>query len=151
LQYPLIYAIGKKIRRFRKQQYGWTLDELSKKTNLSTGNLSDIENGHKKQDIRLSTLILLAEAFKVDVVDLIPKNLSEPKESELHEWYEHDYDLWELSHNITLPGQKIDGIEITSSEAKQIVNFARFLVLQREEKSEEILKKVTEFIKQREE
>lgn len=56
-------AIKIKTLRFKHK---WTQEELSEKSGISINSISNIEN--MKEDIKLSTLIALASAFNIPLV-----------------------------------------------------------------------------------
>ena len=59
--------IGNTIRDFRAKQ-GLTLKEISKKTGLSTGYLSKVENAKKSPPV--STLLSIAKALEVNISEI---------------------------------------------------------------------------------
>ena len=59
--------IGRKLRDRRKSQ-GLSLDDLSRLSSSTVPTLSYIERG--KRDVKLSTLVSLAKALRIDVSDL---------------------------------------------------------------------------------
>ncbi|MCP4719603.1 MAG: helix-turn-helix domain-containing protein [Desulfobacteraceae bacterium] len=61
-------AIASHIKKER-QKHGWTLDELAKKTGLSKGYLSQIENNEKNPPI--GTLTKIAYGLGMSVIELI--------------------------------------------------------------------------------
>ena len=63
--------IGDKIRELRKNNR-FTLRELSERAELSVSFLSDIENGRRNP--RLENLGKIADAFNVEVSDLLDEN-----------------------------------------------------------------------------
>ena len=65
--------IGEKLRQHRKR-FGYTLQELSKKTNLSVGYLSNIERDAASPT--LETLEILCNALRIDVVELLRSDRS---------------------------------------------------------------------------
>lgn len=60
-------AVGESIRRNRKQ-LGLTLEDLSRLSGVGLPTLSHTENGNR--DPKLSTLIKLARALRIEMVDL---------------------------------------------------------------------------------
>lgn len=56
-----IESLGNKVRN-RRYELGLTQEELSQRTGLSTGHISDIENGHRKQ-IQTKTIKRLAKGL----------------------------------------------------------------------------------------
>lgn len=50
------------------------MDKLGKEINMSSGEISDIENG-KKKDPRISTLIRIADYFNISLDELIGRKL----------------------------------------------------------------------------
>jgi transcriptional regulator with XRE-family HTH domain len=60
--------IGKRIKQVRLLR-GWSLNNLSDKTDISKGSLSAVEN--RDVDMRISTLIKLAEALGVSISWLV--------------------------------------------------------------------------------
>jgi len=62
--------IGKNVRLFRKKER-MTLNDLSKKTGISTSFLSNIENGSKQAT--LLTLEKIATALKINLTSLLIK------------------------------------------------------------------------------
>ncbi len=145
---------GEQVRDYRVK-LGLTQEELAYRAGgWSTSTISHIENGILQGGPKLLPLKNLAKALGIPVCSLIGENednvagISIEEDSFLD--VEKQYDPYELSQNLTDSIHTIDGIELQNGEAKQILDFARFLILQREELSGEILIKVTEFIKQRE-
>ena len=51
-----------------------SMDKLGKEINMSSGEISDIENG-KKKDPRISTLIRIADYFNISLDELIGRKL----------------------------------------------------------------------------
>ena len=60
--------LGEKLRQHRKR-FGYTLQELSKKTNLSVGYLSNIEWDATSPTV--ATLDILCNALRIDIVELL--------------------------------------------------------------------------------
>ena len=67
--YELI-ELGKRIRYFRKRNKLTQID-LELKSGINNGDISRIENGQK--NIELYTIVKLAEALEVELVDLFKK------------------------------------------------------------------------------
>jgi transcriptional regulator with XRE-family HTH domain len=67
--YELI-ELGKRIRYYRKRNKLTQLD-LELRSGINNGDISRIENGQK--NIELYTIVKLAEALEVDLVDLFKK------------------------------------------------------------------------------
>lgn len=61
--------IGKNLRQIRKS-WGWTLPELMRRSGVSKGNLSKIEND-PKANVTIGTLVALANALEVEISDFI--------------------------------------------------------------------------------
>lgn len=145
-----VFEFGKRLLAYRGMK-NFTLEELKELTGISTSTLSKLENGENEPT--LDSLKKLSKAYGISLDDLVGgddgylASLSDDEDDFLG-YHQNPY---ELSEGIHGPIHSIDGIELNAEETKQIVNYARFLVLQREEMSVEILKKVTKFIKQREE
>lgn len=53
-----------------------SMDKLGKEINMSSGEISDIENG-KKKDPRISTLIRIANYFNISLDELIGRKLED--------------------------------------------------------------------------
>ena len=53
-----------------------SMDKLGKEINMSSGEISDIENG-KKKDPRISTLIRIADYFNISLDELIGRKLED--------------------------------------------------------------------------
>lgn len=64
-----IESIGKRVLR-RRLSRGWTQADLCKRTGLSTGHISDIENGNRK-DLQIDTIKKLARGLEMDLIELI--------------------------------------------------------------------------------
>lgn len=63
------------LERIRKER-GWTLDELSKLSGVKTITIHSLEHGKTNvNNIKLSTLVALAKALRVKVVDLLDSEL----------------------------------------------------------------------------
>ncbi len=62
------YAIGQRIRKFRKA-HGLSQEELSEKVGISTTHMSHIETGNTK--LSLPVLVLLAQILQVRTDDLL--------------------------------------------------------------------------------
>lgn len=58
----------------RRNQLGWTLAELSKRSGISAGMLSDIENGRKNPTIR--SVSQIADALGTTISDLVDESPS---------------------------------------------------------------------------
>ena len=58
-----------KLKELRKIN-NLSMDKLGKEINMSSGEISDIENG-KKRDPRISTLIRIADYFNISLDELI--------------------------------------------------------------------------------
>ena len=58
-----------KLKELRKLN-NLSMDKLGKEINMSGGEISDIENG-KKKDPRISTLIKIADYFNISLDELI--------------------------------------------------------------------------------
>lgn len=72
---PLRKEIMKtKLKELRKSN-NLSMDKLGKEINMSSGEISDIENG-KKKDPRISTLIKIADYFDVSLDELIGRKLN---------------------------------------------------------------------------
>lgn len=73
---PLRKEIMKtKLKELRKSN-NLSMDKLGKEINMSSGEISDIENG-KKKDPRISTLIKIADYFDVSLDELIGRKLND--------------------------------------------------------------------------
>lgn len=73
---PLRKEIMKtKLKELRKTN-NLSMDKLGKEINMSSGEISDIENG-KKKDPRISTLIRIADYFDVSLDKLIGRKLND--------------------------------------------------------------------------
>jgi len=59
--------IGQRLKALR-QEHGWTLTEVTKRTGISAGTLSKLENG--KTDLNFSSVNKLAEGLGIAVTDL---------------------------------------------------------------------------------
>jgi transcriptional regulator with XRE-family HTH domain len=68
--------IGRRIRQLRDQR-GWTQIRLAHKTGLALATISRLEQG-TYEDQRLSTLRTIADAFEVQVADLLTEPNGEP-------------------------------------------------------------------------
>jgi transcriptional regulator with XRE-family HTH domain len=66
-------TLGSEVRRCRLA-LGLTLDELSERSGLSPHYLSTLENGHR--DPRVSTLLAVAKALRVNPSDLLGNRLT---------------------------------------------------------------------------
>jgi transcriptional regulator with XRE-family HTH domain len=66
----ILYCIGSRIKQQRKMN-NMTLDDLSKKSRVSKGNLSKIEN--TPANTSLITLYRIANALRVPVSALLPR------------------------------------------------------------------------------
>lgn len=64
-----------KLKELRKIN-NLSMDKLGKEINMSSGEISDIENG-KKKDPRISTLIKIADYFDVSLDELIGRKLND--------------------------------------------------------------------------
>ncbi len=64
-----------KLKELRKIN-NLSMDKLGKEINMSSGEISDIENG-KKNDPRISTLIKIADYFNVSLDELIGRKLQD--------------------------------------------------------------------------
>lgn len=62
-----------KLKELRKTN-NLSMDKLGKEINMSSGEISDIENG-KKKDTRISTLIRIADYFNISLDELIGRKL----------------------------------------------------------------------------
>ena len=62
-------SLGNKVRR-RRYELGLTQEEVSQRTGLSTGHISDIENGNRKQ-IQSKTIMKLAKGLGMTLEDLL--------------------------------------------------------------------------------
>ncbi|ETT53152.1 XRE family transcriptional regulator [Paenibacillus sp. FSL R7-269] len=129
--------IGTKLNFLRKQQKV-SLRTLSKASGVSLAYLSHIENGKRTPSPYI--LQKLAPVLKVPLAELMQDAgyLNEKEDSEYHEDVFLDFDSFnhmELTHMIKLPFILVDGIEINSNEADQIIAFARALIFQREHKN----------------
>ena len=62
-----------KLKELRKLN-NLSMDKLGKEINMSSGEISDIENG-KKKDPRISTLIRIADYFNISLDELIGRKL----------------------------------------------------------------------------
>lgn len=98
----------------------------------------------------------IADALELTLVEFLGEELlhfsSEGEEiGELFNWDKHakasTLNFPELSSFLKLPFREIDGIVLSFEEANQIANFARFLLIQREEGAEEVMKHLTFAIK----
>ena len=58
-------AIKIKTLRFKNN---WTQDDLSEKSGMSINSISNIEN--MKEDIKLSSLISISNAFNISIIEL---------------------------------------------------------------------------------
>lgn len=73
---PLRKEIMKtKLKELRKIN-NLSMDKLGKEINVSSGEISDIENG-KKKDPRISTLIKIADYFDVSLDELNGRKLND--------------------------------------------------------------------------
>lgn len=64
-----IESLGNKVRN-RRYELGLTQEELSQRTGLSTGHISDIENGHRKE-IQTKTIKRLAKGLGISLTALL--------------------------------------------------------------------------------
>lgn len=64
-----------KLKELRKIN-NLSMDKLGKEINVSSGEISDIENG-KKKDPRISTLIKIADYFDVSLDELNGRKLND--------------------------------------------------------------------------
>lgn len=64
-----------KLKELRKLN-NLSMDKLGKEINMSSGEISDIENG-KKKDPRISTLIRIADYFNISLDELIGRKLED--------------------------------------------------------------------------
>lgn len=64
-----------KLKELRKLN-NLSMDKLGKEINMSSGEISDIENG-KKKDLRISTLIRIADYFNISLDELIGRKLED--------------------------------------------------------------------------
>lgn len=64
-----------KLKELRKLN-NLSMDKLGKEINMSSGEISDIENGEKK-DPRISTLIRIADYFNISLDELIGRKLND--------------------------------------------------------------------------
>lgn len=62
-----------KLKELRKLN-NLSMDKLGKEINMSSGEISDIEND-KKKDPRISTLIRIADYFNISLDELIGRKL----------------------------------------------------------------------------
>ena len=62
-----VSPIGKRLKALR-QKHSWTLSEVAKRTGISVGTLSKLENG--KTDLNFSSVNKLAEGLGIAVTDL---------------------------------------------------------------------------------
>jgi transcriptional regulator with XRE-family HTH domain len=70
--------IGRRIRQLREQRQ-WTQIRLAHKTGLALATISRLEQG-TYEDQRLSTLRTIADAFEVQVADLLTEPDGQPAE-----------------------------------------------------------------------
>ena len=82
------YCINEGEKMFKKSNYSFeiykelrklnnlSMDKLGKEINMSSGEISDIENG-KKKDPRISTLIRIADYFNISLDELIGRKLED--------------------------------------------------------------------------
>ncbi len=68
--------LGELIRRMRKQR-GWSQEELANATGFGRSFTSSIERG--KKDVRISTLVKLANIFEIDMGQLFRVNSHAPR------------------------------------------------------------------------
>ena len=64
-----------KLKELRKLN-NLSMDKLGKEINMSSGEISDIENGKKKAP-RISTLIRIADYFNISLDELIGRKLED--------------------------------------------------------------------------
>ena len=64
-----------KLKELRKLN-NLSMDKLGKEINMSSGEISDIENG-KKKDPKISTLIKIADYFNISLDELIVRKLED--------------------------------------------------------------------------
>ena len=64
-----------KLKELRKLN-NLSMDKLGKEINMSSGEISDIANG-KKKDPRISTLIRIADYFNISLDELIGRKLED--------------------------------------------------------------------------
>ena len=64
-----IESLGNKVRN-RRYELGLTQEELSQRTGLSTGHISDIENGHRKE-LQTKTIKRLAKGLGMSLEELL--------------------------------------------------------------------------------
>ncbi|SFM12203.1 DNA-binding transcriptional regulator, XRE-family HTH domain [Paenibacillus sp. 1_12] len=148
-----IKEVGRRIKLYR-EKLGVTQEQLIELAGIgATKTLSEIENGKLKYGSNLLVVRNIARALGINLLLLIGEeedDIDNPSnEEDAFIEIDEKYDPHELSYFMSTQGATIDGIELNEKEARQIINFARFLVLQREDESEEILKYFTEFLKQR--
>jgi transcriptional regulator with XRE-family HTH domain len=67
-----IASIGDRVRRLRFYR-GWSQQELARRTGLSPGHISDIENGVRK-NIQARTVKKLAKGLGADIAELLDGN-----------------------------------------------------------------------------
>jgi len=72
----VISGIGHRIKDMRLRR-GWTLDELAKKTNCTSGFLSQLERGKVAPSI--TTLYAIADVLDIKITDFFPETISPPR------------------------------------------------------------------------
>ena len=82
--------VGSRIRH-RRKQLKLNLDQVSMLSGSSVPTLSNIERG--KRDVKLSTLVVLAAALRIDLASLFESEMDQGSRSEAHE--PKGYDLSE--------------------------------------------------------
>ncbi len=73
--YEVVNLVGLRFREIRKES-GWTLSEVSKRTGISKGTLSKLENG--KTYLNFSSVNKLANGLQLPVSDLTNPHVSVP-------------------------------------------------------------------------
>lgn len=89
-------TIGERIKKWRKEK-GLTTQEISKKTGISAGGLSEYENNKKL--IGSKTLLSLYEEYKIDIQYILTGEKANTTNNVL-EQSENDKEILELMHQL---------------------------------------------------
>jgi len=138
---------GEKVRKYRAF-HGWSQADLAEHAEIgSASTISNIENGITEAS--LLQVKNLARALGIPLIKLIGEDEDDiAKVSNEDDGFNTIDYPYELSLGLQTPIHSIDWIKLNKAEMHQLVNYARFLVFQRETLHEEILKRATQTLNQ---
>lgn len=141
--------LGRRVKHYR-DDLGLGQEKLAELADTQKSTISNVENA--KIDAGIFTIMKIADGLGISVCKLVGEEDDGIANAPIDGEGEADFFELESEINISNEGKwqgavhEIDGVYLQKNELDQIMNFARFLVLQRDDKASAVMKKITEYI-----